>query len=105
MMAEIIHRMQTGERCWPAEIVLRGFGLGLLCLCAAASLLLYHSVHVRPPHDPRPIEIAEAIVVVASWSLGGALLGEGSGLFRLVRLPGRHARFPSESPDTEKELT
>ena len=95
-MAEIVHRVETGERCWLAEIVLRGLGLALLGACALAAAALFAAVHARPPHEPAPVEIAEAIVVVAGWSLGGALLTVGPGLFRLVDLPGRHARFPAD---------
>ncbi len=39
-MGKILRRLESGERWWAAEIVLRSFGLILLSLCAADALWL-----------------------------------------------------------------
>ena len=92
-MRDIIRRMERGERCWPAEIVLRSFGLALLGLCAAAALWLFRLVHQPPPHSARPVEFLAAALAFFGWSLGCAFLAEGPGLFKLVPVPARYRRF------------
>lgn len=91
-MDRILSRLQSGERWWAAEIVLRALGVALLGLCAAASLWLYRSIH-QTPHEPRALEWAGAAVVVMSWSAGGALLTVGPALFERIELPAKHSRF------------
>lgn len=92
-MGNILSRLQSGERWWAAEFALRSLGLALLALCVGISLLLYRSVHQPPPHEPRALDYAGALVVFLSWSSGGALLTVGPGLFERITLPGRYARF------------
>lgn len=87
--SRIMRRLESGERWWAAEIVLRSFGLALLGLCAAASWWLYRLVHQPPPHEARPLEMAVALVVVLGWSLGWSFLVVGPGLFKLVPVPSR----------------
>jgi hypothetical protein len=93
-MVRILSRLESGERWWAAEIVLRALGLALLGLCAAASLWLYRSMHQPPTHEPHVLEWAGAVVVFVSWSAGGALLTVGPGLFERIEVPARYARFP-----------
>ncbi len=69
-------------------------------LCALAALWLYHAIHTPPRHEPRLIEMADAAVVFLSWSLGGASLTVGPGLFRLIQVPARHARFATTKGPT-----
>ena len=95
-MGRIMRRLESGERWWAAEIALRSFGLGLLCLCAASALWLYRSAHQPPPHGARVLEYGAALTAFMSWSLGCAFLVEGPGLFKLVPLPPRHRRFNTE---------
>ena len=93
-MGEIIRRLESGERWWAAEIVLRALGLALLGLCAAASLWLYRLVHQPPqPHSARPIEFLAGLIAFLGWSLGWALLIVGPGLFKLVPVSRRYWRF------------
>lgn len=92
-MGRIMRRLESGERWWAAEIVLRAFGLGLLGLCAASALWLLRLVHQPPPHEARSAEDLAALLVCVGWSLGWCFLAEGPGLFKLVDLPERHGRF------------
>jgi hypothetical protein len=98
-MGKIMRRLGTGERWWAAEVAVRATGLALLVLCALAMLWLRQSVLLPPLHQPDALEIADAAGGLLCGSLGGALLGTGPGLFRLVDLPGRHARFPKKGTD------
>ncbi|MBT2186121.1 DNA translocase FtsK 4TM domain-containing protein [Sphingobium nicotianae] len=92
-MSTILRRLETRQGRWMAEMVLRALGLALLGLCVAASLWLYHSVHRSPMHE-HVLEWAGAMVIVMSWSAGGALLTVGPGLFEQIELPARYVRFP-----------
>jgi hypothetical protein len=92
-MGRIMHRLESGERWWAAEFVLRTLGLALLGLCALSALWLYRSTHLPPPHDGRPLEYLAALVAFLSWSLGWAFLMEGPGLFKLIPVPARYRRF------------
>jgi hypothetical protein len=92
-MGQIMRRLESGERWWAAEIVLRSFGLSLLALCAATALWLCRSVHQPPAHSARALEYGAALVAFLSWSLGWAFLVEGPGLFKLIPVPPRHRRF------------
>ena len=94
-----MHRLESGERWWAAEIILRSFGMALLGLCAVASVLLYRSVHQPPPHEARPIEFLEALLMVLGWSLGWSFLVVGPGLFKLVPVPGRCGSYSITSKD------
>lgn len=91
-MADLLRRLENGERCWAAEIGLRAFGLALLLICASASLWLYDAVHRSAP-PPQALEMADALVAFIGWSAGGAFLTVGPGLFRFIELEGRYARF------------
>ncbi len=98
-MNEIMHRLESGERWWPAEIALRSLGAALLALCLAAALWLYRSYQSPPAQGPRPSECMAAIAAFLGWSLGWAFLVEGPRLFKLVPLPPRHRRFHPDAKD------
>ncbi len=92
-MGRILRRLESGERWWAAEIALRSLGLALLGLCAAAAFWLSDDVRQPQYHEPTPLDFAAALLVFLGWSLGGALLVVGPGLFKLVPVPPRHRRF------------
>ncbi len=92
-MGRIMRRLESGERWWAAEIVIRSAGLGLLALCAVAALWLCRSVHLPPPHEPRLRDYGAALAAFLGWSLGWACLVEGPGLFKLIPVPSRYRRF------------
>jgi len=89
----ILRRLESGERWWAAEIVLRSLGLALLMLCAATASWLCSDVHQPQFREPRPLDFAAALLVFLGWSLGWALFVVGPGLFRLVPVPPRYRRF------------
>lgn len=89
-MGMILNRLQSGERWWPAEVTLRGLGLGLLGLCAEVVTWLARVLHHVPPHATRPVELLAAGGAFLACSCGVALLVEGPALFALVDLPVRH---------------
>ncbi|MBO9670717.1 MAG: hypothetical protein J7485_09390 [Sphingobium sp.] len=97
-MRDIIRRMERGKRSWPAEIVLRSFGLAMLGMCAASALWVFRLVHQPPPHEARPIECLAALLAVIGWSLGWAFFAVGPGLFKLVPVPQRYWRYSSKGP-------
>jgi hypothetical protein len=68
-------------------VVLRGFGLALLALCAAGVVWLYESVHLPPPHEASAKELLGGFVAVVCWCLGWSLFVAGPGLFKLVPDP------------------
>ena len=74
-------------------ILLRAFGLGLLTLCATASLWLFRLVNQPSAHNPTATEMLCATGAFLGWSLGGAFLTEGAGLFQLVELSARYRHF------------
>lgn len=88
-MVSIIRRLETGERWWAAEIVLRLAGLALLGVCAAAGLWVFRLANLPPPHQGTPLEFAGAAIAVVALSPGLALALEGPRLFRPVPLPPR----------------
>lgn len=88
-MRVILIRLQQGERWWPAELVLRAVGLGMLVLCALSSRWCCRLVSQPPQHPGTPLELAIAAIAFACLSAGIALLVEGPGLFRLVPIPPR----------------
>lgn len=85
----VLRRLETGERWWPAELGLRGFGVALLGSCAGLASWLYRGLHAAPASAPGVLHYLGAAAAVACWSLGGALLAEGPGLSRLVPRPPR----------------
>ncbi|MBY8828949.1 hypothetical protein [Hephaestia mangrovi] len=90
---DIVQRLQSAERWLAADLAIRGLGCVLLGLCALAAWWLYRMVQRPPAHPVTLGEFATGAGAVISWACGWALLGEGQGLFRLVVVPGRHARF------------
>jgi hypothetical protein len=84
-----LRRMGRGERVWAAELVLRGAGVLLLCLSALAATRLHHPMTIAP-HAVRIAEVRLAAMAVLCGCTGGALAGEGAGLFRLCAVPGRY---------------
>ncbi|MBW8752978.1 MAG: hypothetical protein JF595_02325 [Sphingomonadales bacterium] len=88
-MASIMQRLERGERYWPAELVLRAAGLGLLYFCTVLARPLYRLVNQPPPHQATPAEFALAAVIFVCLTSGLALLFVGPGLFRLVPRPPR----------------
>lgn len=85
----VIRRLETGERWWAAELVIRLVGLALLGICAVACLRLDRMVHQPPRHDASPLEGLVAALAYLSFSAGWALALVGPALFRLVPLPKR----------------
>jgi hypothetical protein len=85
----VIHRLETGERWWMAELVLRLAGLVLLGVCAVACFRLGRSIHQLPRHDASPLEGLAAALTYLSFSAGWALTLIGPALFRLVPMPKR----------------
>lgn len=92
-MANVKSRLESGEKWWGAEIVLRSFGLFLLGLCSRQVSWLSTALHQPMIHGARPMEVVVAAAIFLSGSIGFALLLEGAGLFRLVDLPARHMTF------------
>lgn len=88
-MDTMMERLKQGERCWPAELVLRSAGLAVLYLCALLSRAAYRLVNQPPPHPGGPLEFAIAAAACACLSVGLALSLEGAGLLRPVPLPPR----------------
>lgn len=86
--SSLLRRLKRGERCWPAEIGLRGLGIALLGLCATLGAWLYRSLHATLT-PAGALHYLGAMLAVACWSLGWALLAEGPGLFRLMPRPRR----------------
>lgn len=84
----VLRRLERGERCWPAEIGLRGAGGLLLVLCVGLGGWLYRSLHLT--QGPAGVlHYSGATLAVLCWSLGWALLAEGPGLFRSMPRPPR----------------
>lgn len=88
-MASIMERLERGERCWPAELVLRAAGLGLLHFCTVLAWSVHRLVIQPPPHQGTPVEFALAAVIFFCLSSGLALLIIGPGLFERVPRPPR----------------
>ncbi|MDB5725546.1 MAG: hypothetical protein JWQ16_2300 [Novosphingobium sp.] len=85
----VIRRLETGERWWAAELVVRLAGLILLGLCAVACLRLNRLEHQPPRHAASPLEALVAMLTYLSFSAGWALSLGGPALFRLVPIPKR----------------
>jgi len=86
-------RVRRGERVWPAELGLRGAGLGLLAACHWLAGLLYRLTDPAPGHSPTIGEFALAAVVVAALGSGLALTLLGPELFEHVPIPHRNPYF------------
>jgi hypothetical protein len=91
-VSRIWGRLESGERWWAAECVLRAIGGALLALSAAMAAWLHRTL---PSAHSQAAGFAAAALAVTCLSLGLALLFEGPGLFRLLPVPGRQAHFPS----------
>jgi len=90
---DVLRRLRSGERWLAADLAIRALGCAVLALGTAAGWWLYRAVN-RPPSHPATLgEFAAGFLVVVCWSCGWGAIGEGQGLFRLVEVPGRHARF------------
>ena len=89
MAASIRNRLERGERCWPADLALRGAGLGLLTLFMLAWRTVCRLADQPPPHGVAPSTFAIAAVAYACLSIGLALVLDGAGLFRLLPMPPR----------------
>jgi hypothetical protein len=87
--SSVIRRLETGERWWTAEFVIRLAGLILLGLCAAACLRLTRLEHQPPRHAASLLEVLVAALTYLSFSAGWALSLGGPALFRLVPIPKR----------------
>ena len=88
-MREIRNRLESGERWWAAEIVLRVLGLSLLGAFAALWRVVVRSVGQLPPHQGTPAEFAVTALAFFCFSTGLALLIFGPGLFERVPMPPR----------------
>jgi hypothetical protein len=83
----MIGKMRRGERCWPAEFVLRLGGLGLLGFCALLARLVVH--HVQATVIDTPPEFVLSALAFCCLTSGLALLLFGPRLFRLMPRPPR----------------
>lgn len=92
-MRAILRRLESGERWWLAELVLRTLGGVALGLCMMAAIAVYRSVGLAPAHPATLAEFGLSGIAVLLWATGWALLVDGPGLFRLVPVPPHHARF------------
>ena len=88
-MHKIRYRLQSDERWWAAEVVLRLVGLALLGICAAFGRIVVRLAGQPPPHQGTPAEFAIAALAFVCLTSGLALLFEGPGLFRLLPMPPR----------------
>ena len=88
-MRKIRHRLESGERWWAAEFVLRTLGVALLGAFAALWRVVVRMVGHMPPHQGTPAEFAVAALAFVCLTSGLALLFEGPGLFRLLPMPPR----------------
>ena len=88
-MRKIRHRLESGERWWAAEVVLRLTGLALLGACTAFGRVVVRLAGHPPPHQATPAEFAVAALAFVCLTSGLALLFEGPGLFRLLPMPPR----------------
>lgn len=71
------------------ELAFRTAGAGFVGLAAWLFRLLARASGLSPPHEPEPAEMAAALVVFLSFSLGLALLLEGSGIVAAAPTPPR----------------
>ena len=85
-MNTIMRRLQSGERWWAAEAVLRTLGLVSLAMCAGATDWLYGSLHTQPAHQASALELLAGVPVVFGWCMGWPLFLLGKGLFKPVVL-------------------
>lgn len=89
-MSGTLDRLRKGERCWPAELVLRGLGLAALTACWRAALFAHRLIVELPAHPPTAGEFAICAVTVLLLTTGIALTFEGAGLFLQVPFPPRN---------------
>ena len=92
-MSQYLERLRQGDRWWPAEVVLRLIGAGLLGLSYRAALLVHTLVRVRPPHSATPAEFALGAAIYLSLTGGLSLAFAGPALLRHVPIPTRSALF------------
>jgi hypothetical protein len=83
-MRAILRRLESGQRWWAAEAVLRGLGLAMLVAALAAGNWVCRSVQHLPTHPVTAFEFAGATSAVIGLSLGSAFTFEGPGLFRAI---------------------
>jgi hypothetical protein len=93
-MFRYLDRIRRGERCWTAEIVLRGIGIILLGGCYKLGLLANRILTVPPPHQATPGEFALCTALFLALTSGLALTFVGPGLFAEVPIPQNSAHFP-----------
>lgn len=90
--------LRAGKRCWPAEIILRGFGLLLLTLCWRLSLMVHDLAITPPPHPASASELGLCALLVLALCGGLTLTGVGPGLLRDVPLPPHFTRYRDNKP-------
>ncbi len=88
-MREIGKKLESGERWWGAEVVLRSAGMLLLVASSALWRIVVRLVGLAPPHQGTPFEFAIAALAFVSLTSGLALAIEGPSLFRLLPMPPR----------------
>jgi hypothetical protein len=82
----IRQRLNSGERWWAAELVLRLLGLALL---GGSALAVRAVLHLTARQAGTPFEFVVALVAFVCLTTGLALLMAGPSLFRLMPMPPR----------------
>ena len=72
-----------------ADLAFRITGASFVGMAAWVFRMLSRANGLSPPHEPEPIEMAAALLVFLSLSLGLALLLEGSGIVAAPPVPPR----------------
>ena len=85
-MTTIRERLETGERWWAAECVLRAGGLGLLALAGWLATSLRGRLVTA---GVRPAQFLLGLLAVVLLAAAMALVCEGPGLFRRMSKPPR----------------
>ena len=92
-MSRNLDRLRKGERCWAAELALRGTGILLLSACHRLGLTAQRWITALPTHRTTPGEFAICLAIAASLTSGLALVMFGPKLFEHVPIPRTNRLF------------